>query len=147
MEANAGKMQDLRWDRNRLNQLAQEKLRDYLFVVVSNREPYIHNSDGNKISWVFGPGGVTAALDPLMQASGGTWVAWGAGVWPRIVGTFGRDLLGRQILLCYQLRQTVPSGEREALQEMDGCADCIACTNAAFGNGPFSVSQTLVFWR
>ena len=70
---------DLRWDRNRLNQLAQEKLRDYLFVVVSNREPYIHNSDGNKISWFFGPGGVTAALDPLMQASGGTWVAWGAG--------------------------------------------------------------------
>lgn len=72
-------MADLKWDKDRLYKLVQEKLGDYLFLVVSNREPYIHSFSGDEVKCVFGPGGVTAALDPVMQASGGTWVAWGAG--------------------------------------------------------------------
>ena len=52
---------------------------DYLFLVVANREPYIHSFSGDEVRWALGPGGVTAALDPVMQASGGTWVAWGEG--------------------------------------------------------------------
>ena len=72
-------MADLKWDKDRLYQLVQEKLGDYLFLVVSNREPYIHSFSGDEVKCVFGPGGVTAALDPVMQASSGTWVAWGAG--------------------------------------------------------------------
>ena len=31
------------WDQNTLQSLVKEQLSDYLFVVVSNREPYIHN--------------------------------------------------------------------------------------------------------
>jgi trehalose 6-phosphate synthase len=72
-------MEEPKWDKDRLYQLVREKLGDYLFVVISNREPYIHSFSGNELRWTFGPGGVTAALDPVMQASGGTWVAWGAG--------------------------------------------------------------------
>ena len=50
-------------------------------VVVSNREPYEHRwSDEVGEMDVRRPaGGLTSALDPLMQALGGTWVAWGSG--------------------------------------------------------------------
>jgi trehalose-6-phosphate synthase len=51
------------------------------FIVVSNREPYEHACDertGNVI--VRRPtGGLTSALDPMMQAIAGDWVAWGSG--------------------------------------------------------------------
>lgn len=49
------------------------------FVLVSNREPYVHQWMGEEIQWSRPAGGVTAALDPLLQAVGGLWVAWGSG--------------------------------------------------------------------
>src|SRR5688572_24691015 len=50
-------------------------------MVVSNREPYEHRwSDEVGVMDVRRPaGGLTSALDPLMQALGGMWVAWGSG--------------------------------------------------------------------
>lgn len=49
-------------------------------VLASNREPYIHKkrTDGN-IVCVRGSGGLVAALDPVLQSTGGLWVAWGSG--------------------------------------------------------------------
>ena len=49
-------------------------------VVVSNREPYLHqrNADG-KITAAPAMGGVAVALDALMRQRGGTWIAYGAG--------------------------------------------------------------------
>jgi trehalose-6-phosphate synthase len=51
------------------------------FVVASNREPYEHFwDDAADAVHVRRPaGGLVAALDPLMQAVGGVWVAWGSG--------------------------------------------------------------------
>ena len=52
------------------------------FVVVSNREPYEHkwSHEGVGEMDVARPaGGLTSALDPLLQALGGMWVAWGSG--------------------------------------------------------------------
>lgn len=51
------------------------------FLVVSNREPYEHVfEDGSVEIGVQRPaGGLVAAIDPLMQAVGGTWIAWGSG--------------------------------------------------------------------
>ena len=52
------------------------------FVVVSNREPYEHrwSREGVGEMDVARPaGGLTSALDPLLQALGGMWVAWGSG--------------------------------------------------------------------
>jgi len=48
-------------------------------VVVSNRQPYSHGYDGDDIVVDVQAGGLTAGLDPVMQAVGGTWVAWGDG--------------------------------------------------------------------
>ncbi|HEY5595534.1 MAG TPA: trehalose-6-phosphate synthase [Nitrospiria bacterium] len=48
-------------------------------VVVSNREPYINRKTRDGIRWDRPAGGVTVALDPLLQSVNGTWVAWGSG--------------------------------------------------------------------
>jgi trehalose 6-phosphate synthase len=51
------------------------------FIVVSNREPYEHrwSDEVGEIEVRRPAGGLTSALDPLLQALGGTWVAWGSG--------------------------------------------------------------------
>lgn len=49
-------------------------------VVVSNREPYLHQyADDGSIQVRATPGGVSVALDALMRERGGVWVAHGAG--------------------------------------------------------------------
>jgi trehalose-6-phosphate synthase/Kef-type K+ transport system membrane component KefB len=49
-------------------------------LVVSNREPYLHNFDPDgRINCVTATGGVAVALDALMRERGGTWIAHGAG--------------------------------------------------------------------
>jgi alpha,alpha-trehalose-phosphate synthase [UDP-forming]/trehalose-phosphatase len=47
-------------------------------VVVSNREPYSHRHTRHGIVVKRPEGGLVAALDPVLQAVGGTWVAWGS---------------------------------------------------------------------
>jgi trehalose 6-phosphate synthase len=58
-------------------------LRDLLgprpLVVVSNREPYEHKRTDAGIVLERPAGGLVAALDPVMQVCGGTWIAWGSG--------------------------------------------------------------------
>ncbi len=65
--------------RESLRELVQGKLRDYMFIVVSNREPYVHTFSGRDIKCQMPPSGLTVALDPVMQACGGTWIAHGSG--------------------------------------------------------------------
>ncbi len=49
-------------------------------VVVSNREPYLHNlEDDGRITVKAATGGVAVALDALMRERGGVWIAHGAG--------------------------------------------------------------------
>jgi trehalose 6-phosphate synthase len=62
-----------------LSRLIRKKLRGYKFLVVSNREPYEHVYRDGRAEWIRTAGGVTVALDPVMQASRGIWVAHGSG--------------------------------------------------------------------
>ena len=49
-------------------------------LVVSNREPYLHNFDSQgRVACSTATGGVAVALDALMRERGGTWIAHGAG--------------------------------------------------------------------
>jgi trehalose 6-phosphate synthase len=66
-------------DKDSLYALVRDKLRDYLFIVVSNREPYVHYFSGKEVKYQAPPSGLTEALDPVMQACGGTWIAHGSG--------------------------------------------------------------------
>lgn len=59
--------------------LVKSKLKGYKFIIVSNREPYIHMYTPDGVQVKTPAGGLTAALDPLMQATGGIWVAGGSG--------------------------------------------------------------------
>src|SRR5439155_975331 len=43
------------------------------------REPFIHVYDGEEIRWMKPASGLTTALDPVMQACSGVWVAHGSG--------------------------------------------------------------------
>jgi hypothetical protein len=54
---------------------------DRRFVVVSHREPYGHGWSAvvGETTVSRSAGGLTSALDPLLQALGGLWVAWGSG--------------------------------------------------------------------
>ncbi|HSV43305.1 MAG TPA: trehalose-6-phosphate synthase [Candidatus Bathyarchaeia archaeon] len=67
------------WTRDSLKLLVKEKLEDYVFVAVSHREPYVHSNEKGRIVCRRTPGGVVAALDPVMRACGGTWVAYAGG--------------------------------------------------------------------
>jgi trehalose 6-phosphate synthase len=72
-------MEEMHWDKDSLYRLIQSKMGDSLFIVVSNREPYVHEMSGNEIICTRPVGGLTEALDPVMRASDGTWVAQGTG--------------------------------------------------------------------
>jgi trehalose 6-phosphate synthase len=72
-------MENKRWTKESLYKLVREKLGDRLFIVVSNREPYVHSLADGKVTWNRPVGGLTGALDPVMRASGGTWIAQGTG--------------------------------------------------------------------
>jgi len=48
-------------------------------IVVSNREPYEHNSVNGGVVCQHTDGGLVSALDPVLKRIGGTWVAWGSG--------------------------------------------------------------------
>jgi len=48
-------------------------------ILVSNREPYIHEHVKGQIRAKQSIGGLVTALDPILQDNGGLWVAWGSG--------------------------------------------------------------------
>jgi trehalose 6-phosphate synthase len=88
LEANQRLEIDFRenWTPQALQHVVQEQLGKCSMYVVSNREPYIHNlgSDGSVIMQVPASGMVTA-IEPIMRACSGTWIAMGSGTADRTV--------------------------------------------------------------
>lgn len=62
-----------------LQQFVAEKLRDYRLIVVSNRQPYEHVFAKGKVVCRRTSGGLITALDPVMQACDGLWIAASSG--------------------------------------------------------------------
>ena len=72
-----------------------DSLRDTQLIVVANREPYIHvrktqpakgvwnwlrsRHETSDVEWTRPASGLVTALDPVMRACGGTWIAHGSG--------------------------------------------------------------------
>ncbi len=54
-------------------------LRDRTLILLSNREPYEHVMRDGAVHVRQPAGGLVSALDPTMQQTHGTWVAWGSG--------------------------------------------------------------------
>ncbi len=77
-KANLEKL-DSPWTAERLKEFVKELLRDQTIVVVSNREPYVHTKVGGKIIHYIPASGMATAIEPVMQATGGIWIANGNG--------------------------------------------------------------------
>jgi len=67
------------WTAQRLADHVRTKLRGSNLFVVSNREPYIHNRQGNEIAVTVPASGLVTAIEPILCACNGTWVAQGSG--------------------------------------------------------------------
>jgi trehalose 6-phosphate synthase len=68
------------WTPQTLRELMGEALPGAEVIILSNREPYIHNRAADGALEVQTPAsGLVSALEPVMQACGGIWIAHGSG--------------------------------------------------------------------
>jgi len=67
------------WSPETLQKLIAEELPGTQVIAVSNREPYIHNKTEDGVSLQIPASGLVTALEPVMRACGGTWIAHGSG--------------------------------------------------------------------
>jgi trehalose 6-phosphate synthase len=68
------------WTPERLRAHALASLGDaHQLIIVSNREPYMHQWRDGEAQVIVPAGGLVTALDPVLQACGGVWIAHGAG--------------------------------------------------------------------
>ena len=67
------------WTADRLAVNVRSRLEGGRLFVVSNREPYSHVRHGKSIEVKVPPSGLVTALEPVLRACDGTWVAHGSG--------------------------------------------------------------------
>lgn len=68
------------WSPDTLRQIVDNELPGAEVIVVSNREPYIHNrTPAGSIMLQRPASGLVTALEPIVKACGGTWIAHGNG--------------------------------------------------------------------
>jgi trehalose 6-phosphate synthase len=67
------------WTADRLAVHVRGRLEDGRLFVVSNRQPYIHLRRGKTVEVSQPASGLVTALEPVLRACGGTWVAHGSG--------------------------------------------------------------------
>ena len=71
--------EQLAWSADTLREILHRELRGQQVIVVSNREPYIHVRQGDHIAIQRPASGLVTAVEPIMRACSGTWVAHGSG--------------------------------------------------------------------
>jgi uncharacterized membrane protein affecting hemolysin expression len=67
------------WTADKLAVHLQTRLDGGRLFVVSNREPYMHQRSGKSLEVVVPPSGLVTALEPVLDACDGTWIAHGSG--------------------------------------------------------------------
>lgn len=67
------------WDPEALRAILDGELRGHQVIVVSNREPYLHMYQGDEVVVRQPASGLVTAMEPIMRACSGTWVAHGSG--------------------------------------------------------------------
>lgn len=67
------------WSPDSLRNLLHKQLTGERIIVVSNREPYIHIKKEERIEINRPASGLVTAVEPVMRACSGTWIAHGSG--------------------------------------------------------------------
>jgi trehalose-6-phosphate synthase len=67
------------WTPDRLKAEVQNLLLNKKMIVVSNREPYMHIHEGAGIKCIVPASGLITAMEPILNACGGLWIASGTG--------------------------------------------------------------------
>lgn len=67
------------WSAARLKATLSQHLQGERVVILANREPYMHEQDGATVRVVHPASGLVTALEPVMRACSGVWVAHGSG--------------------------------------------------------------------
>ena len=67
------------WTSERLAADVRSRLGTAQLFVISNREPYMHSRRGRSVNITVPPSGLITALEPVLRACNGTWIAHGSG--------------------------------------------------------------------
>ena len=102
------------WSPETLRGILQSELRGQEVIVVANRQPYIHQRAGTAIHVQRPASGLVTALEPIMRACSGTWIAHGNGTADRdVVDTHDRIAVPPGAP-AYQIRRVWLTPEEEA---------------------------------
>jgi trehalose 6-phosphate synthase len=102
------------WVPETLRTILREDLKGDEILIVSNREPYSHVRQGDRIEVQRPASGLVTALEPVMRACSGTWIAHGAGNADREVVDAGDRLRVPPESPSYTLRRVWLGKEEEA---------------------------------
>lgn len=69
----------MQWVPEALRRILREDLKGDEILILSNREPYIHVRRGEHVEVQRPASGLVTALEPVMRACSGTWIAHGSG--------------------------------------------------------------------
>jgi trehalose 6-phosphate synthase len=67
------------WSPKRLRATLMQYLHGERVVILANREPYVHHRIGDQVTVLHPASGLVSALEPVMRACSGVWVAHGSG--------------------------------------------------------------------
>jgi trehalose 6-phosphate synthase len=67
------------WTAERLKVEMENVLQGKKMIVVSNREPYMHIHEGKEIKCIVPASGLITAMEPILKACSGLWIASGSG--------------------------------------------------------------------
>jgi alpha,alpha-trehalose-phosphate synthase [UDP-forming] len=79
LEARLRETGESMWTADRLAVHVSARLEDGRLFVVSNREPYMHVRRGKSVAVNVPASGLVTAIEPVLRACDGTWVAHGSG--------------------------------------------------------------------
>ncbi|MDB4885572.1 MAG: hypothetical protein JWN79_1010 [Gemmatimonadetes bacterium] len=105
--------EQLAWTPETLRGILNRELRGDDVIVVSNREPFIHVREGQDVVIQRPASGLVTAVEPIMRACSGTWIAHGSGSADRDVVDAADRVAAPVPDPGYQLRRIWMSAEEE----------------------------------